>query len=506
MNSNYALVSTLLWSATFLFISAVSTSAQQDCDLKFNGDWTYDKDFDAFKGFTTKHGNTDRDSIYGLVTFSIADELNNNPDPSPEQLATYQFICENQAFIRSVLLDSSKVYFTDYFEMLEGEEWVTKKEKDAIEKMDLIQLMSPQRLHILEEHKDGYAYFGVGGHCIWELDEGFGFLLHKKRVITADVIFVSHETGPAKEDNGTYAKPEIITQLGEKIPPMPMLYLPHPKYGKLKPTEEQKNIRYVYDLVKQGYIEEVIKLYEEDKIVLQRPEYDLVKTAVRYNQLNLLKYFLDHEPDNSTGLIQDAARNKNKEMVQWLLEKGHDINEIITVSPIDCIKRRHIDNIDTRFPISDDEFTAWMKSLGAKTSQEIVHEYIATENAEKLKSIFKNNHSLQKDKFIRFALEDDKPKMAKLIFSTYREDDFFLLNKAANFESTTLMSFCLNQGYDINTNLSWNKMEPKTVLNKVQERKERKSGKDFENILSFEKWLIKNGALTSEQIKSDSNK
>ncbi len=444
MNFRKYFVSGLLWSTCIFFSLSLPTTAQLNYDLNFNGDWSYDKAFDAFKGFTTKHGNSKKDSIFGIVTFSIADELNNNPDPSPEQIATYKFISENQKFIRSILLDSSKVYFTEYFEMLEGEEWVTEKEKADIAKMDLIHLMSPQRLHILKEHKDGYAYFGIGGHCIWELDEGFGFLLHKNRIITADVIFVAYETYPAQIDNGTYVEPQTVSQYGTKIPPKPTLYKPHPKYGKLKPIEKSKNICYVYDLVRYGYIDEVKELHNEGKIELQRSSYNLVKAAVRYNHLDLLKFFLSKKPEDKSGLLHEASRNKNKEMVQLLLDEGSDINEIVHTTPLDCVRRSYFDTLITVFPIDDDEFISWMKELGAKTIEEIIYENIQEENGVKLKSMFGNNHSLEKDTYIQYALHANKPEMAEIIFSTYQGHDAFLIKKAASFKSESLLSYCLN--------------------------------------------------------------
>ena len=500
MNHKSCLFFGIFWLISTLF-SIQTLSAQKDCQLNFNGDWSYEKGFDAFKGFTSEHGNTKRDSIHGLVTLSIADVLNGNPDPLSEQIATYQYICENQDFIRSVLLDSSKVYFTEYFEMLEGEEWLTEKERADLEKMDLIQLMSPQRLHILKEHKNGYAYYGLGGHCVWELDEGFGFLLHKNKIIAADVIFVAHETHPATIDNGTFKKPQTLSQLGRKIPPMPSLHLPHPKYGKLKPTEERMNIRYVYDLIRYGYVEEVKKLYNQDMIVLQRSNYNLVQAAARYNQLDLLKFFLTQKPKDSSGLLHEAARNKNKEMVQFLLEQGQDINEVVYVTPLDCIQRKYIDTLNTTFPIDDKEFTNWMRTIGAKTIQEIVHENIKAENGEKLRSIFENNHSLQKDDYIKFALEADKPKMAEIIFSTHRPRDAFLIKKAADLKSKTLLNYCLKQGYDINVNVHWNKKEPKTALNRVQERIQKSSGDDQKELQILEEWMINHGALTSEELE-----
>ena len=187
---------------------------------------------DIFKDFTLKHGA--RKMYPNAIQVEIESELNDSPDPSPEQIKTYNYICENQNFIKSVLLDSSKVYFQDYFEMnLEDPETLDSVDRKYVNPLVLEKLMTPLEIHILTDHKDGYAYYGIGGHCAWELDEGFGFLLHKQRIIAADVIFVAYESGPAKKDNGTYdsykAK-QKIKQPGITLQPKPKLYAPHPKY------------------------------------------------------------------------------------------------------------------------------------------------------------------------------------------------------------------------------------------------------------------------------------
>ncbi len=477
---------------------------QENCSLNFNGYWSIEKHMDVFEDFTLKHGSKRSKSA---IQIEIHSELDGNPDPSPEQIRTYTYICENQNFIRSVLLDSSKVYFQDYFdEAFSDPEFIDSLDKAFINPLVLEQLMTPLEIHILSHHKDGYAYYGIGGHCAWELDEGFGFLLHKKRILAADVIFVAAETGAAMRDNGTLQSHNAkkgIKQPGITLQPKPKLYAPHPKYGMLKPIEKHKNTRFVYDLVAYGYTDDVIALHKAGKIDIQswngnRITKNHLRTAVTYNQIRLVKYFLNQPGIDKRGLIQRASKNLNKEMVLLLLEHGIDINErsfYNSQTALDILSHKyhqsHNHYFDTRISEDKASFKEWLITLGAETQTEILEALLAKRDFEGLRTFMKIK-SQRISSYIYNALHSEDEEMALFLFvnSNYHNDAHQFM-KAFDYKSRILIQYCLEKGIDINTPIRGH-----LPLEELRKSKKYTSGKTLERLTLFENWMISKGAIS----------
>jgi len=480
----------------FLVLGLQSLIAQTNCHLAFNGDWEMKRYFEVTKGFS-KFADYEPNYKHtkfsdGFIELTIASSLNGNPDPSKEQLATYKYICENQDFISTLLLDSSLVYFADYIEeFFDNTEFEKEEGKSSLEPSDLKLLMLPTRIHILDEHKDGFAYYGIGGHSAWELDEGFGFLLHKKRVIAADVIFVASENEPALRDLGTYeavkAHEKALKQ-GEIKSPKPKLYTPHPKYGKLKPIERCKNVSYVRDLLAQGYTEDIIAMHQEGIIEIQTSKslhYNYLKQAVLANNLDLVRYFLSHNNLNVEGLVHIAAGHENIEMMLMLLDYGADINEIrLKGTALDFASK------------TSDEFKQWLFSKGALTKEEIVFDYIENDKHEELDYLLErslistNTYSvLGMGQYLKKALVLGKKETAISLFSHLRGTDGFLMQKACNLNSKDLVEYLINKNIDINS-----RFRNRNALDVLQKKKQHFKDEELIELNAFYDWMVQNGA------------
>ena len=82
-----------------ILLTSVQMSAQDNCKIYFNGDWSFDHKFEVFEGFTTAYNRYYNYNEYGVskgyIKVIIEDQLHGGPDPSPEQMATLRFICDN---------------------------------------------------------------------------------------------------------------------------------------------------------------------------------------------------------------------------------------------------------------------------------------------------------------------------------------------------------------------------------------------------------------------------
>ena len=512
-----------------ILIMSVQLTAQDNCKIYFNGDWSFDHKFEAFEGFTTAYNryyNYNEDGVSkGEIKIIIEDQLHGGPDPSPEQMATLQFICDNQDYIRSVLLDTSVYDFQDYLYEIIGGEFLTNRELENLEPLNMKNLMSPEELYIHSVHKDGYAYFGIEGYCVWEADEGFGFLFHKKRILEADVSFVATETGPIEADLGyeipsLYDSLKSIKQYGNKIEPKPKLITPHPKYGKLKPTEVCENQLYVNKLISYGHIEEVISLHQQKAINIQDSisQYsvrDLLTLAVQFNQKELVEYFLDNarQPLDLRNALGSAAKNYNREFVELLLARGADLN---------ALSRRHGMVLDQVIPnyrrykasfitVQEEEkevFIEWLRSKGAITSLELFDSYYKERNFKELTLFLESSSrsTLHKrlSELLKENLKSGDEEMAIFLFkhlhcrNSYKKS---WLREAVDLEDKLLVEYCLEQGAEFYK--SYPKDRPyfrRTILDIVQEKIERGREDRLAKLKEIESYLISHGAKTYDEL------
>ena len=497
-----------------LMSGVLATSAQNNCQMNFQGDWEFDRTFEAFKGFTTAYsyhyGFNEKGVTRGKIRVFIDSEGGDSPDPSPEQLATYNYICNNQDFIRSVLIDSSRLWFDDYLYETRTGAYLTDREIENVEPLNIKNLMSPEEMYILKQHKDGFAYYGIEGQCTWEADEGFGFLLHKDRIITADVSFVARETGPAYEDMGI-EEPEYqrvrINQSGK-----PELITPHPKYGKLKPEEQCHNQYYVGKLISGGYVDEVIQLHKDGAIEIQQPisqysQRDYLASAVASNQIKLVEYFLSQETEalSLKEALGRAAKNHNKKLVELLLANGAEINDKNrwgntmldeAVSPHQSQHRK----INTTLEENPTDFIDWLRQQGAKTKLEIFNEHYESEDYENLE-LYLSKVGISRipntDKLIKDNLVSGNEKMALFLFKkSYANYYNRGLRTAIKFEDLNLIKFCVEQGADINGDYLYNR---ETYLDKVHSSMRYAKDERLTVLKEIESWMISQGALTQEE-------
>ena len=356
----------------------------------FDGNWEFEYQFDAFKGLQSRRGaytsSDAQNESDGTVKVVIRDELNDEPDPSTEQLNALDYIIKYPAQIRQALFKALETEYPALMEQYKSaydDKQVKERLPDIKSLREFSKVFGVGCIFVYLPQKDGHAYIGLECGCTWDEEHGLGFLLNKDRLIKiggAEVAFDSWQEPLI--DNGTYQKEreKLNRPAGSKRQlPKPKIYQPHPKYGKLKPSQVEANKMYENRLIELGYDQEFIDLVESGQIDINinkapRTGYSQItylERAARSNNVEIASYILSKNPKSTENVIKWAGRHASKPLVLLLTEYGIDVNDRADgrSSVLAATERRiafsrgkkDIDELNKFL-----EFADWLKQQGAK--------------------------------------------------------------------------------------------------------------------------------------------
>lgn len=350
--------------------------------FEFEGDWEFEYEFEAFKGLQSRRCfYTSKDSkkeSNGKVNVTISDELNDDTDPTEEQINSINFIIDNPNKIKQSLFNALGIEYPKLKEMYgydendkDSREWFP--EVNSIDEFKKV--FGVGNMFVLLPHKEGYSYVGLECGCTWDEEHGLGFLLHKDRIIKvggADEAFSEWE---AFKDNGTYEEEQNKWNIERERLPKPKIYEPHLKYGKLKPSQLEANKMFENHLIERGYNSEFIELVESNKIdinVNKGLTMTFLARAAQFNNLQMVKFILSKNPKSKENVIHNSIVHCNKELVQIMIDNGVDINQPdywgrtilkLTEQRISQYERNGNKGLNKYI-----EFANWLKSKGANSN------------------------------------------------------------------------------------------------------------------------------------------
>lgn len=296
-------------------------------DFTFTGHWEYELVFPAFAGFQSRQGAYHSQQQEGLksdgrLSVVFDDDLSDDPDPYPGQLDTLQFVFSHQYEIVEAMLarlrEELPGIIRDYG--LEEEPQYKDLSDENIKSM-----IGISEIRIMIPARDGWAYYTLSGGCSWDEEHGLSFLLHNTRVLTCGIID-GNEYWDAVKDNGTY---DTLQEKGRENPP-PRLYEPHPKYGRLKPSQATANRYYELDLISGFHNEEFKELIRSGKrsVDYRNPDWgfdtSFLSRALQFNNQELVEFLLENKA-RVQGVIHQAGRDKAK--IGIALANGASIDE-----------------------------------------------------------------------------------------------------------------------------------------------------------------------------------
>jgi hypothetical protein len=321
--------------------------------IELNGDWTYNIKLPKLNTVAWHYSDSDPASNENLeFELRIDDELSDDPDPTPEQLNTIKYIFEHQEELLSAICRRAVEEIPNVMDSYD----IDEDELEIYNSMDEVKiqkLISISDIVISNSYKDGFAYFSMDGSVNWEEEHGLSVHLHKDRVIYFDYWT---DYIDAEKDGGV--RRELLDS-DVKI------YTPHPKYNKLKPSQEEMNKNYVATLISRGmneqYVRDVSKGIIDMNARLYIGNFTHLEFACRNRNYELIKYLLSQKVPIGRAMHHCFYSGSiDKTTVELLLQAGADINFNDHLSTgrtllhfkanalLDPFRSRHAFNLDKR--------------------------------------------------------------------------------------------------------------------------------------------------------------
>ncbi|MCS3799025.1 hypothetical protein [Niastella sp. OAS944] len=285
----------------------------------FNGDWSFEIVLHAFAGFQERRGPYTAKSselpANGLVIIEFEDDLTDNPDPYVEQLNTLDFIFNNHEKIAHALIEKTVQYTNHGIE----------EEHQHIKYHTVKSVMGVAAITIQTVSKDGVSYYDIACGSDLEEENGLNFLFHKERIVS-----LKPNTGiprwDALKDNGTYEQFANKPREGKII----QRYTPHPKYNKLKPSQQFANDTYEHSLIARKLNDRFINEVENGTIdingIYKGPDWSYLELTYWFNNNELSEYLLSKKAHIRYALHMCVDYAYSEEALAMLLKHGADIN------------------------------------------------------------------------------------------------------------------------------------------------------------------------------------
>jgi hypothetical protein len=296
-------------------IPSLKNAPMTNQTFNFTGDWEFILELPELVAYFSETSTSSHDPIK-KIRVEIQDDLSENPDPNLEQLNTLQYILENQKLIAEKacikVLEQMPQIIRDY--NLEAE-----RDHENLTIDDIKELVRVTSVYIQIDIKEGYAYYDLFCNCQWDEEHGLNLLFWKD-----NPIWMGQSDGSsgweAIKDNGTYD--QVVAAQKNFVPAKPKLFVPHPKYGKLKPSQEFANKSYALNLMRQNMYVEFIE-YINQSDTEQGKLQELFRDALQSNRTEIIQFL---EPKvKLDGLIHWFW--KSSSIIDYLLKKGVSINE-----------------------------------------------------------------------------------------------------------------------------------------------------------------------------------
>lgn len=296
--------------------------------FEFKGDWRTKISLKAFSILNNPEYYRDTEPVTkGLFNLEIFDVRNENPDPETYQMNTINYLenTDNQKQILTGLLNYCRdTIYPHYKEFMLEEEYPESYPKLESEK-DLHQLLGINNVIIKRIDKDGFAYYILDCSSCLDYEHGINLTLYKNSVIDHGEDWDDQKVCEHKGiDYQTYHEKSVEEYNRRDL----VLTQPHPKYGKLKPYQEEQNEYYPFGLYHDGQFDKLITELENGVIanaesVMAR----LLPLSIFHEKENITKYLLPKFGKGQHASFKYALQKDRFDLMETLIVQGYDINE-----------------------------------------------------------------------------------------------------------------------------------------------------------------------------------
>jgi len=302
--------------------------------FEFKGEWEFEYQFDAFKGLQSRRGAygglDSNEKSTGVIQVTIKDLLNEDFNPTEEQINALNYLLQNGGKVKAALLNK---LFDEYPSIEEdilaavGEEELRDLVPEISTVEDCADIFGVGYIFIYPINKEGISYIGIEGGCGWEEEHGIGFMLHKDRVVAMGYADIALSDFEAKKDFDDY-KPEPKSLLYKSKRIQPIIYKPHPKFRTLKPSQIDANKNYTLSLISNDLLEEFKETIDvEDLKNDEEKVRNYLNYAVSNSSDRILEYILKNTNQNLNGLGHRILHRGKISTIDVLIKFGFDINE-----------------------------------------------------------------------------------------------------------------------------------------------------------------------------------
>ncbi len=273
---------------------------------KFNGDWIFDlklPEFSKLHSYEEPPKNEHQKKLFnGYVPFQIWDERTYDPDPTPAQINTIEYLINNEKKVVEDLFHAFKNTINPFHAEACGDwDWIPPMNSPA----DLGKLMSIHNLQVLVEEKEGMAYYRMDCEYEGDPEHGLAVVMHKENLIDQAGIGDMGYEGIAKDEGYDLEKAKAKFKGRDEFG-INMVHQPIEKYGKFKTWQIDETEEYFRNLLYQ-------KKNEQIKNEIKASGWDI---NFRFPSLDI-------------NLVDVAAYANNPEMINWLIEQGADYSQSI---------------------------------------------------------------------------------------------------------------------------------------------------------------------------------
>lgn len=291
----------------------------------FNGDWETKLQVQAFAGFLDRQSdivNWDKGvPSDGTVKLCFIDDLGDDPDPLPQQIEAVNYLLEHQERIAEVICERVKAEYPDIMRNFGLEDF---DEEEGFPKIksneDVKKAIGFSTIYVAMAHKDGIAYLGYGFGCKWDEEHGYGLVMHKDEITESGDSACAYVTRDEDQERSV-----------EDARKKAKFYQPHPKYGKLKPSQQFENKMYEFRLIENGHNDEFKQLVESGKLDVNHEisgwRMTFLAKATQCNNEEIALFILSKKPNEVQSALQSAVLYRNKAIVEALVEQGASLNK-----------------------------------------------------------------------------------------------------------------------------------------------------------------------------------
>lgn len=266
----------------------------------------------------------------GEVMVSFADNTSPDPDPLPEQLAAFDALLkEEDALLQGLLVAVRDEIFPVYLAGMDDEPECFPT-LSSVE--DLDQALGMQEVRILRLNRDGIAYVELSFEFSADEEHGLSVIMHKDRLVEfgghgdLDYLKTRADSGEEIKPYNEYVEEQYaLLQASDRGP-----FLPHSKYGVLKPSQAEANLGWLQKTIREDDVAELNRMVDEYEIDLNYRYYSwgetLLKFAVQQRNLSIISWLLEAgaKPHGEASVFNHGVFDL--EIVKRLVDYGENLN------------------------------------------------------------------------------------------------------------------------------------------------------------------------------------